>query len=238
MAQLDRPGRAVCCISPTPTPSSAAFYKSPACNLNSEQIDEILDAIIAYDENDELPFPTDEQLQDLENCGESLSFTQKRKLTKISKNILDDLNGVLDISLTAVYGIMKATEDLILNENSQFKDDSLLSYFDPDTLDYPYEWGDIVVNNKDELLTAVQNEIKNIKDQLPNTLTNAVDNIIENGKLSIVDKLRLLVSSRTKRMVETLIGDVGLIIGPNDLEKLKDEGWVDFLNNTYENPNE
>ena len=237
MAQLDRPGRAACCISPTPTPSSAAFYKSPACNLNSEQINDILDALIAYDENDELPFPTDEQLQDLDNCGDSLSYTQKRKLTKLSKSLLDDLKGVLDIALTAMYGIMKATEDLILNENSQFKD-SLVGSFDPDTLDYPYEWGDVVVNNKDELLTAVQNEVLKLKDQLPNTITNAVDNIIENGKLSIVDKLRLSVSSRTKRMVETLIGDVGLIIGPNDLQKLKDEGWVDFLDNTYENPNE
>jgi len=237
MAQLDRPGRAACCISPTPTPSSAAFYKSPACNLNSEQIDEILDALIAYDENDELPAPTDEQLQELENCADSLSFTQKRKLTKISKNIFNDFAGLLDIMLTAMYGVSKALEDSITNKNSQFNGE--LAPFDANDLDYPYQYNkDIVVNNADEFINAVKNDVKQLRDQLPNSITNAVDNIIEDGKLSIVDKLRLSVSSRTKRMVELLIGDVGLIVGPSDLRKLKDEGWLDLNGNIYENPDE
>ena len=136
-----------------------------------------------------------------------------------------------------MYGTMKVLEDLLTNENSQFKEE--IEPYDPTDLDYPYQYNkDTVVNNADEFINAVKNDVKRLKDELPNSITNAVDNIIEDGKLSIVDKLRLSVSSRTKRMVEVLIGDVGLIIGPNDLRKLKDEGWLDLTGNIFENPDE
>jgi len=93
MAQLDRPGRAACCISPSPTPSPTPYtpYVSPACELSNDDIENIIASMEAYlnDPDTDLPYPNDQTIDQLKTIVNAHKHVNKEKeLENLKKSLL------------------------------------------------------------------------------------------------------------------------------------------------------
>ena len=244
MAQLDRPGRAVCCISPSPTPSPTPYtpYVSPACELSNDDIENVIASMEAYmnDPDTDLPFPDKQTLDEIDNdCKDALTFEQKRRLKNLAKENFKDFNAMLTLMGALTYAMSSIFEDVYTNKNSRFLEDFGILLDDEvmnDEIDFGEPWG--VISMKQQIDNGNKAKDK-IAENLPNAIKNAIDNWVENGKLSLLDYLRLSVNRQTKDIIENLLGeDIGFVIGPDDLQKLKDSEWGELVGRFIENPNE
>ena len=243
MAQLDRPGRAACCISPSPTPSPTPYtpYVSPACELSNDDIENIIASMEAYmnDPDTDLPYPNDQTIDELQNdCKRAQTREQRKRIRKLEKEFATDLSGLITIMAAVGYGMASIFEDVYTNRQSRFLE-SAGGLVDQDLIneEIDFEDGSEPTTIKQSLETIIsQKDI--IAETLPNAITNAIDNWVKNGKLSLVDKIRLSVNRKTKDFFEFAIGeDVGFVIGPGDLQKFKDSGWGNLTEEFIENPN-
>ena len=243
MAQLDRPGRAACCISPSPTPSPTPYtpYVSPACELSNDDIENIIASLEAYlnDPDTDLPYPNDQTIDELQNdCKRAQTREQRKRIRKLEKEFATDLSGIITIMAAVGYGMASIFEDVYTNRQSRFLEFAG-GLVDQDLIneEIDFEDGSEPTTIKQELETIISQKDK-IAETLPNAITNAIDNWVKNGKLSLVDKIRLSVNRKTKDFFELSIGeDVGFVIGPSDLQKFKDSEWGNLTEEFFENPN-
>lgn len=243
MAQLDRPGRAACCISPSPTPSPTPYtpYVSPACELSNDDIENIIASLEAYlnDPDTDLPYPNDQTIDELQNdCKRAQTREQRKRIRKLEKEFATDLSGIITIMAAVGYGMASIFEDVYTNRQSRFLEFAG-GLVDQDLIneEIDFEDGSEPTTIKQELETIISQKDK-IAETLPNAITNAIDNWVKNGKLSLVDKIRLSVNRKTKDFFELSIGeDVGFVIGPSDLQKFKDSEWGNLIEEFIENPN-
>ena len=240
MPNIDRQSRCTC-ILPTPSPTPYTPYVSPLCELSKEDIDNILDSIEAYmnDPDDDLPFPSDETIDELDgDCKDAQTFEQKRRIKKLVKENFKDLNAIVTMFGAVFYGVTSIAEDVYTNKESRFLEDFGV-LLDDEIVNEEIDLGDLggvtTINQQVDQVVAGKEKIA---EDLPDAVTDAIDNWVKNGKLSLVDKLRLSVNRKTKDVFEFLLGeDVGFVIGPGDLQKLKDSEWGDLLEGFIENNN-
>ena len=125
MPNIDRQSRCTC-ILPTPSPTPYTPYVSPLCELSKEDIDNILDSIEAYmnDPDEDLPFPSDETIDELDgDCKDAQTFEQKRRIKKLVKENFKDLNAIVTMFGSVLYGITSIAEDVYTNKESRFLED-------------------------------------------------------------------------------------------------------------------
>lgn len=248
MANIDRPSRpsnACTCILPTPSPTPYTPYVSPLCELSKEDIDNILDSIEAYmnDPDDDLPYPSDETIDELDgDCKDAQTFEQKRRIKKLVKKNFKDLNAIVTMFGALSYSMSSILEDVYTNKESRFLEDFGV-LLDDEIVNEEFDLGELGgVTTINQQVDNVISQKDKIAETIPNAITNAIDNWVKNGKLSLVDKIRLSVNRKTKDFFEFAIGeDVGFVIGPSDLQKFKDSEWgnlaEEFNDEFIENPN-
>lgn len=242
-----RPSNACTCILPTPSPTPYTPYVSPACELSNDDIENIIASMEAYmnDPDDtDLPYPNDQTIDELQNdCKSAQTREQRKRIRKLEKEFVKDFSGIITLMGALTYGATSIFEDVFTNRQSRFLEFAG-GLVDQDLIneEIDFEDGSEPTSIKQEV-DAIISQKDEIAETLPNAITNAIDNWVKNGKLSLVDKLRLSVNRKTKDMFETLLGeDVGFVIGPSDAKKLRESGWGllfdDFLKNTEDATND
>ena len=250
MPNIDRQSRCTCTLpTPTPSPFNQNQYVSPTCELNDEEIELYIKILEIYwkeeivgtgldESGEDAIFLTDDQIDELEQCEGKFTNAQKRRIGKLGKDVIKWFTALSDSMLISVYGIAAYTYDLFANENSRFLGPEELAdpnspIFDeaqPGLRVIKEELKETYNENKipgfdswDDYISSLKQSKDEDAEKLPNSVTNFIDSWIDNGKVSLVDKLRVSVSPTAKNIFESVFGiDPGFAIDSRDIEKLNE----------------
>ncbi len=213
MPNIDRPSRpSNSCILPTPTPSSVS-YTPPKCELSSDDFDVLLDMLEDYqaqqdlskifrgeeDGSEELPYPTQEQLDKMIDCVDVGAMTdeQVKRFNETNEAALEGITDGLQIAMVYIY-VMQQT---MCNTDSQLRKD-----MEEEDFDLPPNIGEFC---KTDI-------------EIPQSIKDIIDKVIEGDDTSVWDKIKINLSPAARRIIDNIIGDTGNYIDKDELNKFSD----------------
>tara|TARA_R100000152_G_C6781615_1_gene216524 strand:+ start:840 stop:1535 length:696 start_codon:yes stop_codon:yes gene_type:complete len=202
-----------CCLQPKPTPSASVPYVPPTCELSSDEIDELLRMLEDYqaqqdlaktlrgeDETEELPYPTDEQLEEMIECVdvEAMTDEQVKRFNETNEAALEDIVEAFKIAMVYVY----VMQQQMCNTDSQLRKD-----LEEEDFELPPEIGEFC-----------ETDI-----EIPQSIKDIIDKILEGGDINVWDQIKINISPEARRVIDGMIGDAGNYIDKDELDKFKDQ---------------
>ena len=202
-----------CCLQPKPTPSASVPYVPPTCELSSDEIDVLLRMLEDYeaqqdlaktlrgeeDGTEELPYPTQEQLDKMIECVDVGAMTdeQVKRFNETNEDALEGMMAGFKVALVYAY-MMQQT---MCNTDGQFRKD-----MEEEDIDLPPEI----------------DEFCKMDIEIPQSIKNIIDKIIGGGDTNVWDQIKINISPAARRVIDTMIGDTGNYIDKDELGKFKD----------------
>ena len=202
-----------CCLQPKPTPSASVPYVPPTCELSSDEIDVLLRMLEDYeaqqdlsktlrgeeDGTEELPYPTQEQLDKMIECVDVGAMTdeQVKRFNETNEDALEGMMAGFQVALVYAY-MMQQT---MCNTDGQFRKD-----MEEEDIDLPPEI----------------DEFCKMDIEIPQSIKNIIDKIIGGGDTNVWDQIKINISPAARRVIDTMIGDTGNYIDKDELGKFKD----------------
>ena len=266
MANIDRPSRpsnACTCILPTPSPTSYIPYVSPACELNDEEIENFIQVLERYFEeeidngnilNDEIDniFLTNDQIDELDQCQGNFTREQNKRVDNLVEILQRSLGSMLNGMNMMSYATTAVFYDMFSNKKSRFLEPEENTPSDEDlTMNFRYIVNNMqegngfpmvtsertelppgfpgpVINNFDEYVSGLKQARDTAGKNIPNSVKSYIDSWIDNGKVGLLDRLRVSLSPAMKDIFKYTFGvDPGFAIGKGDIEKALENN--DFL---------
>ena len=203
-----------CCLQPKPTPSASVPYVPPTCELSSDEIDELLRMLEDYqaqedlskifrgeeDGTEELPYPTQEQLDKMFECLDVGAMTdeQVKRFNETNEAALEGITDGFQMAMVYVY-VMQQT---MCNTDSQLRKD-----MEEEDFDLPPNIGEFCK-------TVIE---------IPQSIKDIIDKVIEGDDTSVWDQIKINLSPAARRIIDIIIGDAGNYIDKDELDKFKDQ---------------
>ncbi len=203
-----------CCLQPKPTPSASVPYVPPTCELSSDEIDELLRMLEDYqaqqdlaktlrgeeDGTEELPYPTQEQLDKMIECVDVGAMTdeQVKRFNETTEAALEGMTAGFNMAMVYVY-VMQQT---MCNPDSQLRKD---------------------MGEEDFHLPPEIGEFCETDIEIPQPIKDIIDKVIEGDDTNVWDQLKINLSPAARRIIDSMIGDTGNYIDKDELDNFRDE---------------
>lgn len=202
-----------CCLQPKPTPSASVPYVPPTCELSSDEIDELLRMLEDYqaqedlskifrgeeDGTEELPYPTQEQLDKMIECVDVGAMTDEQ-VKRFNETTQAALEGITEgFQMAMVYCYMM--QQTMCNPGSQWREE---------------------IDGSDVDLPAL-GEFCETDIEIPQSIKDVIDKIVEGDDINVWDQIKINLSPEARRVIDNMIGDAGNYIDKDELGKFKDE---------------
>ena len=170
--------------------------------LEDYQAQEDLSKIFRGEEDgtEELPYPTQEQLDKMFECLDVGAMTdeQVKRFNETNEAALEGITDGFQMAMVYVY-VMQQT---MCNTDSQLRKD-----MEEEDFDLPPNIGEFC---KTDI-------------EIPQSIKDIIDKVIEGDDTSVWDQIKINLSPAARRIIDIIIGDAGNYIDKDELDKFKDQ---------------